>query len=273
MSRSSASTELRRKTLMAMLAGRENISTAAVADELGVHPMTIRRDLAALQASGVVIRGHGSALASQRITFEFDFDERHRRNLQAKQAIGREAATRIQAGQTVFLDTGTTTLEVANALAKTNISCTIITTSLVIASRLWAHGSVELLLLGGRVRPRSPDLAGPLTEVALDNVSADLALLGSDGFDVHRGSFAADLDSARIASRMMRNSRRMIVVADGSKIGRPARARYASMDDIDEIITDCSCGSSLVRTIRKQGIVVTQVGVAAEGSGGRGETQ
>ncbi len=260
------STELRRKKLMAMLSQRETISTAAVAREFGVHPMTIRRDLAALQGSGAVIRGYGSALASQRITFEFDFDERHRCNLAAKQAIGQAAAARVRPGQTVFLDTGTTTLEVANALAGLSVPCCVVTTSLMIASRLWAHPSVELLLLGGRVRPRSPDLVGPLTEMTLDSLSADLALLGSEGVDVERGSFAGDLDSARVARRMAQNSTRVIIVADGAKIGHSGRARYALMADIDEIITDSSCPELCVRAIRKQDVAVTQVQAVAADS-------
>jgi DeoR/GlpR family transcriptional regulator of sugar metabolism len=242
-----------------MLSRRENVSTADVAVELGVHAMTIRRDLAALQATGAVIRGYGSALAGRRITFEFDFDERHRRNMHAKRRIGVAAARQVRSGQTIFLDTGTTTLEVAKALTAAGTACRVITTSLVVASHLWAHSSVELLLLGGRVRPRSPDLAGPLTEAVLDSLSADIAFLGSEGLDVRRGSFAGDLESARVAHRMGQNSRRVVVVADGSKIGHAGAARYAVIGDIDEILTDGSVDARCVRALAKQNVKITQV--------------
>jgi len=243
---------------MEMLSGKGNISTAVLARRLGVHSMTIRRDLAALEIAGAVIRGYGGALASERITFEFDFDERHRRNLAAKQRIGRLAARRVRPGATVFMDTGTTTLEAAKALTAAGVACRVITTSLVIASHLWAHSSVELLLLGGRVRPRSPDLAGPLTEFALDSLSADIAFLGSEGIDARRGTFAGDLESARVAHRMIQNARRVIVLADGSKIGLTGAVRYAAIDEIDEVLTDSSADPTCVRALRKQHMTVTQ---------------
>ena len=192
MARSGAQAEERRRKLARLMAAGREVSTTRMAERFGVSPMTIRRDLRALQEDGVAVRSYGGAIGAQRITFEFAFDERRRRRLREKRRIGKAAAALVEPGQTVFLDTGTTTLEIARALARSDVACQVVTSSLVIAGELWARPGCELLLLGGRVREGSPDLAGPATELMLDRLSADLAFVGSEGVDPARGSFAAD---------------------------------------------------------------------------------
>ncbi len=251
--------ERRRRELVRLLKAGEEIANAELAERLGVSVMTIRRDLDALADDGVVLRTHGGALAAQRITFEFAFDERRRRNLPQKRRIGAAAADRVGKGQALFVDTGTTTLEVARALAGSDLACTVVTSSLVIASTLWAHETVELVLLGGRVRRGSPDLVGPGTELMLEKLTADVAFLGSDGIDPERGSFAADMDAARVAERMARNARRAVVLADSSKLGLAGGALYADIAEIDELITDRRAEPVAVRALRRKGITVTLV--------------
>jgi DeoR/GlpR family transcriptional regulator of sugar metabolism len=190
---------------------------------------------------------------------EFNFDERHRTNLKQKERIGAAAADLVKDGQTLILDTGTTTLELARALAKRNIRVSIYTTSLVIASELWGKEHITLYLLGGQVRSGSPDLAGPLAEIVLERVTVDFAFLGSDGIDPQRGSFAADLETARISERMAVCAKRLVVIADSSKLGRPGAVRYAGFDQIDRLITDKAAPKQHLKTLRKRGIEVTCV--------------
>ncbi len=224
-----------------------------------VSQMTIRRDLNALEESGLAIRCYGGAMPAQRITFEFAFDERRRRHLAEKERIGREAAGRVEGGWKVFLDTGTTTLQVARALSTSGVPCTAVTSSLVIASELWGSADVELMLVGGRVREGSPDLVGPATELLLRKLSADIAFLGSDGIDPERGFFAGDVETARVAERMVEGARRAVVVADRSKLGVPAAARYARCEDIRELITDRDAAPGAVEDLQSRGVRVTLV--------------
>jgi DeoR/GlpR family transcriptional regulator of sugar metabolism len=259
MARNSVQAERRRRELARMLSRDGEVSTAEAAELFGVSDMTIRRDLEALEESGVAVRSYGGAVAAQRISFEFAFDERRRRNLPQKRSIGRHAAGLIDSGRTVFLDTGTTTLQVAEALSSAAVECTVATSSLVIASTLWGRQEVDLILVGGRVRRGSPDLVGPGTELMLDRLTADIAFVGSDGIDPERGSFAGDMETARVAERMAANARRVVVVADSSKLGSAGGARYVATEGIDELITDSEAGAEAVEALKDRGVKVTLV--------------
>ena len=242
-----------------LLARGRQVSTVELAERFGVSPMTVRRDLGALAEAGVAVRCYGGAVSGQRITFEFAFDERRRRRLTQKRRIGAKAASRVQPEQVVFVDTGTTTLELARVLVRLGVACKVVTSSLVIASELWGSERVELTLVGGRVRRGSPDLVGPGAEVMLDRLTADIAFLGSDGIDPARGSFAADVEAARVAERMVANARHIVVLADSSKLGLPGAARYARIEQIDELVTDRNAERGLVRELRSRGVRVTLV--------------
>lgn len=221
--------------------------------------MTIRRDLKELQKSGLATPCYGGAMAAQRISFEFAIDKRHQANLAQKQRIGRAACVNIRDGQIVFLDTGTTTLEVARALSERDIHCTVITGSLVIASELWGKGNIELQILGGRVRQNNPDLVGPYSDSMLDRFAADVAILGSDGIDPARGVFAGDLEIARIAEKMACNARKAIVVADSSKLGQAGLARFLKIKDMHEFVTGKGASVADVKKLRAQGVKVTLI--------------
>jgi len=218
--------------------------------------MTIRRDLKAMETTGVLVRCYGGALAAQRISFEFAFDERRRRRLAEKARIGAVAAGRVRPGQTIMLDTGTTTLQVARALARRGVGCRVITSSLVIASELWGRAGIELMLAGGQVRPGSPDLVGPMTEIMLDRFTADVAFLGSDGIDADRGCFAGDAEAARVCQKMAAGARRVVVVADSCKLGSAGAVRFLNIADIHELITDKAADGSFVRGLRRKGVRV-----------------
>jgi DeoR/GlpR family transcriptional regulator of sugar metabolism len=250
--------EKRRRELLRLVQSGEPVSTTAMAERFGVSPMTIRRDLKALEESGAVIRSYGGAVAAQRITFEFAFDERRQNHRREKRRIGRAAAAMVGDGQTVFLDTGTTTLEVARALARRDVACLAATSSLVVASELWGRGHIELLLLGGRVREGSPDLVGPATELMLDRLTADVAFVGADAVDPPRGSFADDAEAARVAERMAAHARRVVVVADNSKFDVTAPFLAVPADGIHEIITD-GAGPGVAAALREQGIAIREV--------------
>jgi DeoR family fructose operon transcriptional repressor len=150
MPRSSLQAERRRRELARSLKSGRPVHTAEEARRFGVCQMTIRRDLATLASAGVAVRNYGGAVGTGRVTFEFAFSRRHHLHLPEKGRIGAAAARRIRPGQTVFIDTGTTTLQIARALARTRLPCTVVTSSLVIAAELWLRPRTELILLGGR---------------------------------------------------------------------------------------------------------------------------
>jgi DeoR family fructose operon transcriptional repressor len=263
MPRSSVQAERRRRVLARVLQSGRPVRTAEMARRLGVCQMTIRRDLAALVDAGAAVRSSGGAVGTGRVTFEFVFGRRHHLQLPEKRRIGTAAAKRIRPGQTVFIDTGTTTLEIARALARQELACTVVTSSLVIAAELWLRPRTELILLGGRVRDGSPDLVGEGTEAGLRRIRADIAFLGADAVDPLGGSFADDRHVARVASLMARRAERVVVVADASKLRRSAArmpagmaARFARIQEIDELITDRRADPSLVAALQHAGVKV-----------------
>src|SRR6185437_7917002 len=163
---------------------------------------TIRRDLQKLADEGQVERTHGGATPGSQVSFEFQFLRRSQEEAGAKQSIGAVAASLIRDGQSVLLDSGSTTLAIARELL-TRQRLTVITTSLPIASILQRAPRVETLLLGGYVRRESPDLEGPLTEANLDYLRADIAFIGADGIDSEGNVYNASLGIARMLSKMV----------------------------------------------------------------------
>jgi len=221
--------------------------------------MTIRRDLKILEDSGIAILRYGGAIPTQRIAIEFAFEERRRRHLSEKRRIGQAAADLIQLGQTVFMNTGTTTLQVAKALARKDIACKVATNNLLIASELWARGQMEIFLLGGQLRSGSPHLIGPGTEVMLQKLTADLAILGSEGIDPGRGSFTVDTLDASVDEAMARNAHSVVVVADHTKLGKAGSVRYLTIEEMDQLVTDRRANKQVVGELRQRGVQVMLV--------------
>jgi DeoR/GlpR family transcriptional regulator of sugar metabolism len=228
----------RRKEILRILRSGASVDTSELSRRLGVSEMTIRRDLKELESKNAVLRNYGGATLARRVNLEFEFDRRRQGHLAAKRAIGHRAAGLIEANETVFIDTGTTTLEFARELARRDIPVTVATSSLAVGSEMWGQEQMRVLMLGGQLREGSPDLTGPLCEHSLELLQASKAILGCDGLWPDRGLFAGDAEGARISATMLRNARWRCVLADSDKIGRTAPVRYAELSEIDLLITD-----------------------------------
>ena len=139
----------RHEDILKLLRERGDASVQVLAESFGVSVMTVRRDLMLLEQAGKLTRTHGGAVLSSAGIVEFAFERKGKRHAAEKRAIAREVASLVQAGMSVSLDSGTTTLEVAMAIAGID-SLTVLTSSLAIASALYASENIELVLLGGR---------------------------------------------------------------------------------------------------------------------------
>ncbi len=190
-------------------------SVNRLAQELKVSEMTIRRDLQALDDAGRITRSHGGAAAVQRVLFEFEYLNRSKQNEEAKRRIARTAAEMIGDGQSVMLDSGTTTLALALEL-RSRTRLTLITPSLAIASALQHAEGVQVLLLGGFVRRDSPDLVGIVTETNLEHLKADWAFVGADGIDLEGNIYNASIEVCRMLTRMVASAKAAYVVCDAS---------------------------------------------------------
>lgn len=220
-----------------------------LARSLGVSEMTIRRDLNRLRTDGGVQRTHGGAVMSRAGIVEFAFVERGRTNAPAKRAIAAYVATLVEPGMAVCLDTGTTALEVAKAIAGID-RLRVLTSSLPIASALYARDNIELILLGGVARRGSPDLSGWLTEENLTKLQPDIAILGADAVGP-RGVFTTDPAVARVSAAMTAAARLRVLAVDSSKFGHTALVRYAPWSNIDHLVTDDAVTAADRRWLRQ----------------------
>ncbi len=246
---------VRQKQIAELIAQRGECSIEELVEQFGVSGMTVRRDLQALADQGKVIRTHGGAAMAEQISFEFEFLNRVRDNQLAKEAIAAAAAAQIKDGESVMLDSGTTTLELAKQL-RGRRGLTIITSSLPIAAQLQYDQQIEVLLLGGRLRASSPDLAGAITETNLETLRADAAFLGADAIDHQGAVYQQSPEVARMVTKMAASAGRVYVVADGSKLGKTALWRFGRLVDWSALITDASADRSLLTALKKTGVRV-----------------
>lgn len=233
-------------------------SVEKLAERFGVSGMTIRRDLQVLAEEGKIVRTHGGAVPAQQVSFEFQFLARVKENESAKRAIATAAAELVGEGQSVMLDSGTTTLALAQQLRQRQ-SLTVITTSLPIAAALQDWGQIQVLLLGGYLRRGTPDLAGALTEANLEGLRADVAFVGADGVDLKGGVYNESLEIARMLTRMAAAASRVYVVADASKLGRTALARFGDARQWQGLITAGEPDRNTLQSLRRAGVTVTWV--------------
>jgi DeoR/GlpR family transcriptional regulator of sugar metabolism len=229
----------RHREIIGLLHERGECTVEDLAQGFGVSTMTIRRDLSALAEAGQIIRTHGGAAPAEAVMFEFQFLRRAKLHAAAKDRIGAAAANLVRDGQSVLLDSGTTTLCIARHLRERN-NITLITTSLPIASVLQHAAGVQTLLLGGYVRREAPDLQGALTESNLEALRADIAFIGADGIDENGTCYNASLTVARMLVKMIGAAQQVYVVADASKLGRTALASFGQLADFSGLITDAS---------------------------------
>lgn len=225
---------LRRITEAVRAAGR--LGVAELAALTGASEMTIRRDLEALAAQGVVERYRGGARSLLLRGEEPPFALRAQEGLEAKRRIAAEVAGLIADGESVVLDSGTTCLEVARALAHRRL--TVMPLSLHAVNVLTDAPQLTLLVPGGRPRPGELALTGPLTEASLAALRFDTAVIGCCGLTAEHGLTAYDLDDAAIKRTAIGCARRVIAVAEADKLSRTALAHVAPATALHAVVTD-----------------------------------
>ena len=231
----------RRSAILDRLSTEGEVFVLQLASDFGVTPMTIRRDLEAMEGENALTRTHGGAILSQQSVAEFAFLERNRTSIEEKQAIARRAAAMVEPGMSIVMDTGTTTLEVARALG-TCERLQVLTSSLAVASALHTNANIEVVLLGGTVGTNSPDLSGSLTVSNLRKFRVQLAILGVDALD-QRGLYASDLGTAQVSEAMIDVAEDTVLVADSRKFSRTSFVKFADWNQVGHLVTDASVSS------------------------------
>lgn len=237
----------------ARTAGRVEVRT--LARDLDVTPETIRRDLTALERRGLLLRAHGGAVPIERTTIEPTVDQRDNEAVAEKEAIAQAALREITRDASILLDSGTTTMRLAQILPA-DLNLTVVTNSMPIAAFLAGRPGITLHVLGGHVRESTLAAVGPWAWDALHSVSVDIAFIGANGITVDRGLTTPDVDEARVKSAFVEKGRRVIALADHTKFGREDFALISPLFAIDCIITDTRVDDEVAREIEALGVEV-----------------
>ncbi|MBL4702033.1 MAG: DeoR/GlpR transcriptional regulator [Phycisphaeraceae bacterium] len=250
---SNTSFQSRREQILQLIQQQGECSIDALASTFDVSGMTIRRDLQDMVNDGQVIRTHGGATLAPKVSFEFRFLERVHQQSKEKEEIALQAVSLIRPGQTVLLDSSTTTLVIARKLISIP-DVTVVTTSLPIASELYGQPGITVMLLGGVLRSDSPDLTGALTENCLEQICADIAFIGADAIDLSGHVYNINPEIGRMLKKMAASASRVYAVADHTKIGTHALMRFARITDWLGLITDSGVNRKAASQLRRAGV-------------------
>jgi len=251
--------EERRRRIRALLEERAQVTVAELARQFSVSAVTIRSDLAALDEIGALVRIHGGALP-RRDNDELPIDFKQGLHRAEKIRIAAAAVELIRDGETIILDSGTTTAEIAKQIRGLKLqSINVITNALNIAVLLASVTFVNLVIPGGVLRRRSWSLSGPPAEQAIRALQADVLFLGVDSLDPEVGLMTPHVLEAKLNAEMIRISRKVIAVTDSSKLLRRNLSVIAPVERVDLLITDRNADAKCVETIRAQGVEVRLV--------------
>jgi DeoR/GlpR family transcriptional regulator of sugar metabolism len=252
----------RQQAILEHLARHELGTYVELAARLGVSAMTIRRDVDRLAAGGLAIktlRGAWRAESEQSL-FETDLRVRLATNLAEKRAIAEAAASRVQPGSTLFLDGGSTCLELAKVLDQRLRGLTIVTNSVQVCLALGRRGGNTVLCLGGQYDPVSASLHGPEAESALARLYPDLAFLSTKGFIPAEGTFESAAHLFRLKQIVARQARQVALLVDHSKFGQRALAAVLRTDQLHAVISDARAPAAAIAGLRGRGCEVVIAG-------------
>ena len=236
----------RLNVLMDLIATRGEIQIADAVTLLETSAATIRRDLSYLDGQRLITRTHGGAVASA-TSVDLPLQLKSEKALAEKRRIARAAADLVLPGSIVALNGGTTVLEVGRALAirpdlaasvGPDPALTIVTNAVNVAAELLVRPYLKVVVTGGVVQAHSFELCGPLADQSIDELRFDLAILGVNGLDPLFGASAYSDAEASVNARLAAHARRVIVVADASKLGVTAFARICPPESVHILVTD-----------------------------------
>jgi DeoR family transcriptional regulator of aga operon len=249
--------EQRRRRILDLVEQKSQVTVRDLVEKFGISAVTARADLDALSSQSMVVRSHGGAV--RQVETSLDYPLRLKKTLHhaEKARIGRAAAELIQNKETVILDSGTTTAEIARHLKARRLqSVTVITHALNICYELMDAGGISVIMVGGLLRPVSCSFVGPQAEAMLKEFHADRLFLAVDGFDLEIGPSTPDVLEAQLNSLMMRISKEVNVVADFSKLGRRSVSRIGPISGVHRLITDNRAPAEFAEALRRVKIEV-----------------
>ncbi len=246
----------RQTQILQILARNQRISVAELCETFDISEATARRDLEALAEQGKIQRVHGGAVAIKQAPPEAPLLQRQQEQFFEKQRIGQAAAALVEDGETVFIASGTTTLEVARCLtARQNL--TVITNSLPVMNTLANLPGIHLIGIGGLLRQSELSFVGHIAEQAIAELRADKVILGVHALSLEHGLTSDYLPETLTDRAILKIGRQVILVADHTKFDSVSTAFVAPLSSIHHLVTDSAAPAEFIESLRQMGIAVT----------------
>ncbi len=243
----------RREKILELLIENNSVRVSTLCKLFNVSRETIRHDLFKLKEEGLIIKEHGSATLNRESIVDIDFAKRAREHAVQKRKIGMTAAEMIKDGETIIIDSGSTTPHIARHIKNVD-NLTVITPSLKVTAELGGKDGITVIMPGGIFNPIGYSLYGPQTEEFFSKINASKFFLAIHGVDVEKGLTEINIQIAHLKQVMMNSAREIILVADSSKFGKVEYATVASLERVNMIITDKDLDEKIANDIRKLGI-------------------
>ena len=235
-------------------------SVSELCELLDVSESTVRRDLKELEIKGALKRTHGGAVFPELVSSEPTFTEKEDKYRREKEMIAKKAAEMIEEGDSLLIDSGTTTMYLSAQLLKFR-SLTVVTNSIILAQQLSSHHGIQIILTGGTLRQNTMSLVGPIAEDSLEKIRVDKAFIATNGIDAKFNLTTPNIVEASIKKKMIGCANEVIVLADNSKIGYVSFAKFANISEVNSCITGAMLSKDKIRELESKGLKIYLAGI------------
>lgn len=254
--RKSRFTVSRRRAIIEQIKEKGEVLINDLSKRFDVSDVTIRNDLEYLEKKNLVMRARGGAInVETKVGVDPSIMDKGKLHSSEKIAIGKKAVQLINEGDTIILDSGTTTAEIAKNLDEFK-NLTVITNAVNIINILTGKPNITLIVPGGALRQNSMSLVGPVAEKSLKNFFVDKAFISTDGFDTRHGIFTPNIEEASLNAIMIEIAREVILVVDSSKFNKRSLVLFCGVDKIKSVITDDAIPEDDKRRLEDSGVTV-----------------
>lgn len=245
----------RHEYILKKIKEKNKVSIQELCEEMNVSSVTIRKDLKILEEKNLLFRTKGGASNSNPYAIDRPILVKEFINSEEKNKIAKKAVEMIKDNDSIMIGSGTTAYALARHLNPTH-PLTVITPALKVALELCNKSNIEVLQLGGLIRPNSSSVAGQYAMLILDDVSCGILFLGVDGIDLEFGITISNLTEATLNQKMLSTAQKVVILADNTKFGRRGLGKVCQLEDVDYIITDSKTPSNYISALEEIGIKV-----------------